>query len=293
MENLEQLLNEKGVKHLTISFLKGQLFFDFLVEDLKIQTIMAEALEKFPKESERLTDFFLYVFLHLIMDDKFRAAQFFNRKFIDLLSQKRDCIKKSIEENDERIQIFLQFMTRFVSGLEISFFSAHQIPFFLDALCFAAKCSDSLFCIFEALLGLTRFTGEEDAHNYLIWHDKGMKNSLQEFVEDENNLVKTAAIELAQNLILNQRVCDEFFKHSSCKAILLHIREILKIFLRQSDRVFKEEDLRYGKDGYLFKTCLTFAVCVCNVHVESKISFKKQVNVVALKMFIERAFPDE
>lgn len=76
------------------------------------------------------------------------------------------------------------------------------------------------------------------------------------------------------------------------KSALIHLIEIVKLLLK-SDKKFTDEDLKFGREAYLFRTCLNFIVCVSYYDVKSKIEFKTQVNVESLKMYIERAFENE
>lgn len=63
-----------------------------------------------------------------------------------------------------------------------------------------------------------------------------MSYTLFEYSTDESQIIQTVTIELIQNLILEDKVLQEFIVRDECKQLVIHVREILKLFIKNAQK---------------------------------------------------------
>ena len=73
-----------------------------------------------------------------------------------------------------------------------------------------------------------------------------MSITLFELFFSDNQMIKVASLELLNNLIIEKQVFINFIKHENVKRLLIHLREILKIYISNDTIIFKDEDFKFG-----------------------------------------------
>ena len=99
-------------------------------------------------------------------------------------------------------------------------------------------------------------------------------------------MVKVASIELLNNLILDKKVFIDFIKHKHVMKLIIHLREIIKLYISDSDLIFRHDDFKFSKDGYLFSLAVSVSVLISYADPKYKYEFKKEVNLADLQYFI-------
>ena len=57
--------------------------------------------------------------------------------------------------------------------------------------------------------------------------------------------------------------------------------------MSDGDLVFKGQDFKFGKDGYLFCLAVSVSILISYADPKSKYEFKKEINIYDLKSFID------
>ncbi len=289
-EKLNKMMKNSKIEFIKEQDLQDHKFHEKIISELKFYFQVKNFCKKnldliFPK-----FDKIIFIVYKILLCNKFNAAKFLDRYFLLALNKFKTVV---FEMENSSKQLFFNFLSRFVAGIEVQSFQEHEQPFLVDNLCQCIHESNTNLAIFEALLSLTRFSGEKFEYNYRIWKENRLENVMYDFFFHDNQMIKIAAIELLNNLILDKRIFSEFILNKQTTSFLIHLREIIRIFLKRKYHRFTKEDLKFGKDGYIFSIAVSLSVLICYAQPRSVREFKKFVNFTELRVFIETAYDDQ
>ena len=292
----------KMMKNSEIEFIKEKeldeiKFIDFLITKIELNKKIQFICQNYPNPIKRIFPKLIFLLHKIFLKNKFLAPKFLTKNFLELINSYKINLKKlSQNKPDPNLKNlkkeYFGFISRFLSGIEIQNLQEYQKPDLIDALCWSIKESDENLIIFESLLCLTRFTGEKQDYNLYIWKDKKLQFEIYEYFLDDNLFIKSAAIELLNNLIINREVFTEFILDKKTFQFLNHMKDILLIFMKENKK-FLQNDLKFGGKGYLFTVAVSISILICYAHLPSQKIFLKEISFEKLESFIDHAFDNK
>ena len=303
-EKINKMMKNSEIEFLKEKELDDIKFINFLITEIELNKKIQFICANYPKAIKRIFPKIIFLLHKILLKNKFLAPKFLTKDFLDLINSYKINLKKLSSENSNDQKNFKKeylqnikkdyfgFISRFLSGIEIQNLQEYQKSGLIDALCWSIKNSEENLIIFESLLCLTRFTGKKQDYNLFIWKENKLQFEIYDYFLDENLFIKSAAIELLNNLIINRKVFTEFILDKKTFGFLNHMKDIILILMKENQK-FLENDLKFGGKGYLFTVAVSISILICYAHQESKKFFVKEINFEKLESFIDQAFDDK
>lgn len=291
---LVKLMQNNGIEFIRESQLKNLKLYEFLVNGVKIQKLLNCYFEPKTTWNVHVLAHYLFIVEKVVKDYKFRAPSFvangiFDKIIIfDLKIKQTNKNAQALVKDDisSYTTILYELVARIMSGVEIQQINDKYSKLCINLMIKAATQSQSPMTIFECLYAFVRFAQTKTEYNPSIWQSEDLKNLLYESFYNENLYIRSASIQLMNDLLNDIQMCNVVMSWNYFRSFMDVSIGYCMVFSEGRIGNIETKDIHIGKEGNLVAICINVVLFIYTISEEYKTLIRSKISFDKLKLAV-------